>query len=478
MGRSVRSTLGHRFTALASAALAAGCGEADPTRPNDPVLDFANRTAAAEAQVDATLGAYLDQHGFTGRIGSTLETRLGRPIDPELANIGRLLWFDPIGGLNNDNTCGGCHAPSNGFGDTQSIAIGIDNNGVVGPGRTGPRNQRRSPMVINTAFYPTLMWNSRFKALSGNPFDNSAGLEFPAPEGMSLSSQPHLLTAQAFIPPVERVEAAGFDFVGSNDDMRAEIVRRLNATAEYRRLFSLVFGEIRDGGDITFNHVARAVAEFEFTQTYVDAPIDRYARGEKRALTLAQKRGAVLFFGSAGCVKCHAVSGPSNEMFSDFEQHVIGVPQVVPANTNMVFDGPGQNEDFGLEQATGNPGDRYQFRTSPLRNVALQPAFMHNGAFVTLEDAIRHHLDPVTSATSYSPNRLAPDLRNPVGPIAPVLDRLDPLLWTERSLTDPEFADLVAFVRDGLLDPAAKPERLRHLIPRTLPSGRAALTFQ
>ena len=43
--------------------------------------------------------------------------------------------------------------------DSQSIAIGIDNNGIVGPDRAGPRNQRRSPMVLNTAFYPALMWN-------------------------------------------------------------------------------------------------------------------------------------------------------------------------------------------------------------------------------------------------------------------------------------------------------------------------------
>src|SRR4029079_14277506 len=104
----------------------------------------------------------------------------------------------------------------------QSVAIGIDNNGVVGPGRTGPRNQRRSPMVINAVFYPTLMWNSRFNARSGNPFDNGPGFVFPDPEALSLSYQPHLLTAQAFIPPTERVEVAGFAFPGGNDDLRNE----------------------------------------------------------------------------------------------------------------------------------------------------------------------------------------------------------------------------------------------------------------
>jgi len=56
----------------------------------------------------------------------------------------------------------------------------------------------------------------------------------------------------------------------------------------------------------------------------------------------------------------------------------------------VIFDGPGQVEDCGLEQITGNPADRYKFRHSPLRNVALQPAFFHNGSFARQEDAIRH----------------------------------------------------------------------------------------
>ena len=456
--------------------LLAACS--DNTDPLAPSLKPDQPGHQAVNDLDAVLNAYLSEHGFTGRIGSTLETRLGRKVDLQLAEVGRMLWFDPIGGLNDDNTCAGCHAPGNGFGDTQSIAIGVDNNLIVGPGRTGPRNQRRSPMVINTAFYPTLMWNSRFRALSGDAFDNSGGFQFPAPEGTSLSHLSHLLQAQAFIPPTERVEAAGFEFQGNNDDIRTEVLRRLNETPEYRRLFGRVFSDIKDGASINFDHVGKAVAEFEFTLVFADAPIDRYARGVRGALTPSQKRGAILFFGEAGCVKCHQVSGASNEMFSDFEQHVIGVPQVMPSFSNMVFDGPGQNEDFGLEQVTGNPADRYLFRTSPLRNVALQPAFMHNGAFVTLESAIRHHLDVVASATSYSPSALAPDLRGPTGPISPVLERLDPMLETPIVLSDQQFTDLVSFVREGLLDPAAKPERLRHLIPPRLPSGRAPLTFQ
>ena len=454
-----------------------GCAE----RPEPDRITAVPAPAASVASaggLDAELQARLAALGFTGRIASTLETRLGRRIDHQVAEVGRMLWFDPIGGLNDDNTCAGCHSPTNGFGDTQPIAIGIENNGVVGPGRIGPRNQRRSPMVFNTAFYPTLMWNSRFHARSGDPFDNKQGFVFPDPEGLSLSYQPHLLTAQAFIPPTERVEVAGFAFPGGNHDIRNEVLRRLNGTRNYRELFARAFPDLKTGSPITFDHFGRAVAEFEFTLVAADAPIDRYARGVRNALTERQKHGAVLFFGTAGCVRCHAVSGRSNEMFSDFRQHVAGVPQISPSVGNVTFDGPGRDEDFGLEQVTGDAVDRYAFRTSPLRNVALQTAFMHNGAFVRLEDAIRYHLDAAGYAESYTPDRLPPDLRGPLGPMAPVLTRLDPMLRTPVALSDTEFDALVDFVRNGLLDSAADPARLRRLVPERLPSGRASLRFQ
>jgi cytochrome c peroxidase len=104
-----------------------------------------------------------------------------------------------------------------------------------------------------------------------------------------------------------------------------------------------------------------------------------------------------VFLGKSGCVECHAVSGASNEMFTDFREHAIAVPQLVPKNTNNQFDGPDANQDFGLEDATASPSDRYRFRTPSLRNVAVEAAFMHDGAFTTLAEAIRHHLDAAAS---------------------------------------------------------------------------------
>jgi hypothetical protein len=62
----------------------------------------------------------------------------------------------------------------------------------------------------------------------------------------------------------------------------------------------------------------------------MNAPIDRFARGENTAMSSAQKRGALVFFGKANCVQCHAVAGGSNEVFSDFQMHVAGIPQIAP----------------------------------------------------------------------------------------------------------------------------------------------------
>jgi len=117
------------------------------------LLGTATRALAggSEDPLAQRLMARLKELGFTGNVEATLEKRLGRSTDPARADLGRLLWFDTIAGPHNDNTCAGCHSPTRGFGDTQSIAIGIDNNGIVGPGRRGPRNQRRTPMAINAA---------------------------------------------------------------------------------------------------------------------------------------------------------------------------------------------------------------------------------------------------------------------------------------------------------------------------------------
>jgi len=223
---------------------------------------------------------------------------------------------------------------------------------------------------------------------------------------------------------------------------------------------------------------AAAIAEFEFTQIYANAPIDRFARGENKAMDTDMKRGALLFFGKAGCVSCHSVSGKSNEMFSDFDNHVAAIPQIVPKQSNVTFDGPGANEDFGLEQVTGNVNDRYKFRSSPLRNIVLQSSFFHNGSITDLKEAIKYHVNPRKGLTQYSTKSLSQDLRNPLAPMNEPILKLDPRLNGQVVLTGEELENLTKFVGKGLLDQRANSNELRRLVPNSLPSGMSPLKFQ
>jgi cytochrome c peroxidase len=461
--------------------------------------------------LDRRLDRMLEQAGFTGRIESTLAARLGRPLDPALADVGRLLFFDKVLGLHDDNSCAGCHSPAFGFGDSQPMAIGVENNDVVGPGRKGPRNQRRSPLVIDAIFYPALMWTPRFVALSGDPFDASLGFQFPPPERV-ITGVPTLLAAQGSLPSTELVEMAGFRGIANNpgpfgprhfvfDDGKGSVLppcdennvhnfpiqhvvdERLNAIPEYRERFGAVFngGTPLPPGGITIDMRRLAIAEFETSLVAADAPLDRFARGDHDAMTRREKRGALLFFGTAKCVACHAVAGPANEMFSDFQAHRIGGPQVAPrfgAGTgDVIFDGPAENEDFGFEQTEGDPAQRYKFRTAPLRNLKVAPAFFHNGAFGTLEAAIRHHLDVERSLRTYDPAAHGVPADLTAGPFAGMLQAgIDPLVARRRKLSRQQVRLLVEFVRDGLFDDRVL-DFCKH-IPTSVPSGMPLQTFE
>jgi cytochrome c peroxidase len=144
---------------------------------------------------------------------------------------------------------------------------------------------------------------------------------------------------------------------------------------------------------------------------------------------------------------------------------------------NIIFDGPGENEDFGYEQTEHDPALRYTFRTAPLRNLKVAPAYFHNGAFGTLEAAIAHHLDVKASLRNYDPdaNKVPVDLFP--GPSDGILAAgIDPLLQTPIKLTKKELDDLVEFVRDGLFD-----KRILQFckqIPRLVPSGLSLQLFE
>ncbi len=425
--------------------------------------------------VDVQLRGLLDEHGIS------------RPVSPApdadtMVRLGRLLFFDKILSGNRNISCATCHHPTAGSGDGLPVSIGQGGEGLgtrrsLGTGVLVPRN---APPLFSGGFSEmrSMFWDSRIR------FDEATGV-FHTPEPGLNGTSPSMaglvepldgaLAAQAMFPVTSRDEMRGepgeneLANASDNEAVWARIMDRLVGSSdgshpgilEYQVLFFAAYSEVASLEELTFGHAARAIAAYErsvFTAT--DTPFDRYLAGDAGAMTDEEKRGAVLFFGAAGCATCHG--GP---LLSDFDHHALCVPQLGP--------GKGiEGDDRGLALLTADPADAYRFRTPPLRGVALSGPWMHDGCFQNLEDAVRHHLDPLGSQLEYDatllPLPFSETYDSDTRRQSARMDAVSPMLDTAVDLAEAELAALLAFLHT-LTDP-------RHLdlgreVPDRVPSG-------
>lgn len=393
-----------------------------------------------------------------------------------LVKLGEALFWDPELSGNRDTSCATCHHPQFGTGDGLSLPIGTGGFGL-GLERVRPEERRdfvprNTPPVFNLghAEWQTLFWDGRAFTRPDGSFHT------PVSDRM-LPGLDSILAAQAMFPVTSRDEMRGLrgdkDIFGNTNELAMivdyqpreiwkALMRRLLAIPEYVDLFAAAYPEIAPE-DLTFVQAANAMAAYQSTTfTFLDSPFDRYLAGDADALDEQQKQGAILFYGEAGCATCHA--GP---LLTDQQFHNILVPQIGPGK------GRDQPFDLGLARETGNNCDRYKFRTPPLRNVALTGPYMHNGAFWTLEAAVRHHFDPVAGLTAYDPSQLAPAALQAMCLDDPEV--IDSILATKSEstsegvqLTEAEFEALMAFLH-SLTSPSAID--LTHTVPASVPSG-------
>lgn len=189
---------------------------------------------------------------------------------------------------------------------------------------------RQAPSILNAAFSPVLFWDGRVSSLE----------------------------EQAFGPIQNPIEMA---------ETLEHLVAKLRKIKDYQRKFRASFGT-----DVTAQGIAEAIAAFERTLISTNSTFDRYILGDTHAMPQAAVRGMGLFKGKARCILCH--NGPN---FTDNQFHNLGVPQVGP-----------QKEDLGRYEVTRQLRDRGAFKTPTLRSIIETAPYMHDGAFLTLEDVI------------------------------------------------------------------------------------------
>ncbi len=400
--------------------------------------------------------------------------------DPALVTLGQALMFDKVLSGNRDIACATCHLPTQHAADGLSLSIGTGGTGL-GPSRTlGPGREfvpRSAPSLLNAGLgLPYLFWDGRISGFG--PFVEGGPGQFSTPAGSLLPPVPNILAAQALFPVVNRREMRGEagdrDVFGNPNELAQlgdsqfveiwqAVMRRLVAIPEYVAMFSAAFPGTPTG-QLGFQHAATAIAAFQMQAlTKTDSPFDRYLNRDDAALTVEQKRGALLFFGKAQCSSCH--SGPflGGQGFAN-----AGVPQL----------GPGTGNEAPLDLGRGGVKDnefyRFAFRIAPLRNVELTAPYMHDGAFPTLEAVLRHYNDVPLELRAYDVSQLAPELRDTYhgseATIAAVLETLDFRLRVPLKLTEDELRDLSLFLK-SLTDPSVRD--LSSLVPARVPSGLA-----
>ena len=439
---------------------------------------------------------------------------------PALVDLGRMLFFDKILSGNRNISCATCHHPTLGTSDARSLSLG---EGAAGLGQQRiaqmqtpvlgriPRNAQ-ALYFSGAREYRSMFHDGRLEADPTNQW--SSGFWSPAREHLP-AGLANLLAAQAMFPVTSPIEMAGhkgenevadavaLDRLGGTNGVWHLLAKRLQQVPEYVERFNSAFTNVNKASDITFVHAANAIAAFETVAFRADnSPFDQYLRTADRGhLTEAANRGMDLFYGAAQCAQCH-----SGKLQTDHEFHAIAMPQIGPGKN----DGWDQSywqatgiaarlEDWGRGRVTGGPEDNFKFRTPSLRNVELTGPWGHAGAYTSLEDAVRHHLDPESALEEFALTRVdLPALNHIVEGTAngSVLSyallnpkRLENFLardtWVMQNtalrsaiakantlpataLTDENVSDLVAFLH-ALTDPASRDAV--HLVPTRVPSG-------
>lgn len=242
------------------------------------------------------------------------------PSSPARASLGKMLFFDGRLSSNGHVPCAFCHKPQFAFSDDLQFSPGVD----------GQLTGRHTPPLINRAWGATQFWDGRARTL-----EDQVVIPITNPHEMGMTAD--------------------------------QVVQAIQKIAGYGPLFSAAFGD----STVNFERVAMALANFVRTIISVNSAYDRYAAGDKSALTREQKRGLQFFDGKGECSECHNEFNFTDEKF---------------ANLGVGFDRP--HPDAGREEVTHRRGDLGRFKVPTLRESARTPRFMHDGRFKTLGEVL------------------------------------------------------------------------------------------
>jgi len=143
----------------------------------------------------------------------------------------------------------------------------------------------------------------------------------------------------------------------------------LNSIPGYVREFKLVLRKDK----IAIEDVTAAIAEFEKTLITPNSRFDQWLLGKQDALT-AQELAGYKLFKDSGCVGCHNGAALGGNSFQK-----MGVVEAYRSASAAE----------GRVAVTKDEADRFKFKVPTLRNIELTYPYFHDGAALTLKDAVQ-----------------------------------------------------------------------------------------
>jgi cytochrome c peroxidase len=293
------------------------------------------------------------------------------PADPKLVSLGRALFSDTSLSRDHKTACAVCHPAGRAMTDGRVLEV---------PGQ----GLRKVPSVLGAAWQSWFFWDGRKDSLWSQAL------------GPIENPNEYNMTSEEFVARARR---------------------------KYGREIKEAFGPAA-----TFVDLGHAIAAYESTLAPAPSPFDRFVErrlglppaepqlGRSAPFTECAQTGFKVFIGKGRCVTCH--NGPR---FENNSFHNTGVPTLPGEAGNGRYSGirlakadPYRCKrdctelDHAVERSTTLMS---AFKTPTLRNVAITPPYMHNGALKTLEEVVDHYRSAPTNAngTELLPLTLEPD---------------------------------------------------------------------
>lgn len=235
--------------------------------------------------------------------------------------LGKKLFFDPKLSSSSQVSCSSCHNPELGWGDGQEIALGNDH--LMG--------KRNTQSLYNIADRTSYFWDGRAKTLE-----------------------------EQLVGPIS-----------AHNEMNMKPEKLAGKLSKYKK-YKQLFKDVYQAEKITFNQIARALATFQRTIQSQPSKLDKFIKGDYKAMNDQEIYGMHLFRTKARCMNCHYGKNLTDESF-----HNIGLTYYKR-----------EYEDLGLYHITHNSNDVGKFKTPSLRDLNYTAPWMHNGLMDDLHGVV------------------------------------------------------------------------------------------